>query len=199
MRVKSESRRLAIVDAAKQVFSETGFESASMNEIARRVGFSKATVYNYFSSKEEIFLSVMETFARRQLAEAFNTLEAESDLLPSLKSFSESYLQSITEPEMLALEKIVAHEAHRSKIGKFFYEHGPRRGLAKLENFLEQHMKKGNIYSVEPRVCAQHFLSLIVAEYYTPLFLNAIERPDLDELNASAARAVDVFLRAYCP
>ncbi|AJQ94162.1 TetR/AcrR family transcriptional regulator [Gynuella sunshinyii] len=199
MRVKSESRRLAIVDAARQVFSETGFESASMNEIARRVGFSKATVYNYFSSKEEVFLSVMETFARRQLAEAFNALEAEGDLLPLLKNFSETYLQSITEPEILALEKIVAHEAHRSKIGQFFYEHGPKRGLTKLENFLEQHIKKGNLCSAEPRVCAQHFLALIIAEYYDPLFLNAIERPDPDELKASAARAVDVFLRAYRP
>jgi transcriptional regulator, TetR family len=75
MRVKSEARRQAIVDVAKEAFSQQGFENTSMSEIASRVGGSKATLYNYFSSKAEIFAAVMESSATEQIAGAFKLLE----------------------------------------------------------------------------------------------------------------------------
>ena len=42
---KSEARRQAILDAATDVFHESGFDRASMSDICNRVGYSKATVY----------------------------------------------------------------------------------------------------------------------------------------------------------
>ena len=68
MRVKSEARRQAIIDVAKEAFCRQGFEATSMSEIASRVGGSKATLYNYFRSKEEIFIAVMESSATAQAA-----------------------------------------------------------------------------------------------------------------------------------
>ena len=59
MRAKSETRRQAILDAAAQVFQETGFERTTMAAICERLGYSKATLYNYFPSKEALFLEVM--------------------------------------------------------------------------------------------------------------------------------------------
>ena len=46
MRVKSEERRQAMVEVARQAFTELGFENTSMSEIANRLGGSKATLYN---------------------------------------------------------------------------------------------------------------------------------------------------------
>ena len=51
MKVKTEARREAIVEAAAQLFQEMGYERASMNELAKRLGGSKTTLYNYFPSK----------------------------------------------------------------------------------------------------------------------------------------------------
>ncbi|WP_253295185.1 TetR/AcrR family transcriptional regulator, partial [Vibrio cholerae] len=55
MRVKSEEKRQAILEIAKDSFTKQGFEQTSMSHIAKMLGGSKATLYNYFSSKEEIF------------------------------------------------------------------------------------------------------------------------------------------------
>jgi AcrR family transcriptional regulator len=66
MRVKSETKRQTILDVATKAFIELGFNNTSMSEIASRVGGSKSTLYNYFSSKEEIFSAVMETSAKRK-------------------------------------------------------------------------------------------------------------------------------------
>ena len=80
MRVKSEARRQAIIDVAKEAFCRQGFEATSMSEIASRVGGSKATLYNYFRSKEEIFIAVMESSATDRIAEAFKILEENTDI-----------------------------------------------------------------------------------------------------------------------
>jgi len=47
-----------ILDAARKVFSDNGFHNTKLEDIAQVAGFSKASLYNYFSDKEEIFLSL---------------------------------------------------------------------------------------------------------------------------------------------
>ena len=55
MKTKTESKRQAIIQAAAEVFREVGFDRASMSDIRERIGGSKATLYNYFPSKEKLF------------------------------------------------------------------------------------------------------------------------------------------------
>ena len=59
MKTKTEAKRQAILKAAAEVFRKVGFERASMSEIRARIGGSKATLYNYFPSKEKLFFEVM--------------------------------------------------------------------------------------------------------------------------------------------
>jgi TetR/AcrR family fatty acid metabolism transcriptional regulator len=61
--VREESRavyRKAIVDAAMQVFGQTGFHEAKIADIAAAAGVATGTLYNYFTSKDEIFQSILE-------------------------------------------------------------------------------------------------------------------------------------------
>ena len=53
-------RRKRILDGALEVFHKNGIEGSTMDEIANQAGFGKATLYYYFSSKEEVFCSIME-------------------------------------------------------------------------------------------------------------------------------------------
>lgn len=53
-------RRKRILDGALQVFHKNGIEGSTMDEIANQAGFGKATLYYYFSSKEEVFCAIME-------------------------------------------------------------------------------------------------------------------------------------------
>jgi AcrR family transcriptional regulator len=57
-RVKQE-REQEILEAARDVFAERGFEKANIDEIAERVGIGKGTVYLHFASKEELLIALM--------------------------------------------------------------------------------------------------------------------------------------------
>jgi AcrR family transcriptional regulator len=57
--------RLAILDAAREVFGEMGYESATVRDIIRRTGLAAGTFYNYYRSKEEVFAALADDGARR--------------------------------------------------------------------------------------------------------------------------------------
>ena len=54
-----EFRKEQIIKAALHVFKYNGIEKATMDEIAKQADFGKATLYYYFSSKEEIFIEIL--------------------------------------------------------------------------------------------------------------------------------------------
>ena len=57
--------RLAILDAAREVFGELGYETATVRDIIRRTGLAAGTFYNYYRSKEEVFAALADDGARR--------------------------------------------------------------------------------------------------------------------------------------
>ena len=59
------ANRLAILDAAREVFGEIGFEAATVRDIIRRTGLSVGAFYNYYRSKEEVFEALADDGARR--------------------------------------------------------------------------------------------------------------------------------------
>src|SRR2546423_8562856 len=65
-------RRAAILDAALAVFAERGYHAASIDEIAREAGVSKALIYEHFASKQALWASLLDA----QVAEIFRRLAA---------------------------------------------------------------------------------------------------------------------------
>jgi len=63
-------RPAQLIDAALEVFSEHGFAAAKLDEIARRAGVSKGTIYLYFTSKEDLFKAVVKHIIGAQLRSA---------------------------------------------------------------------------------------------------------------------------------
>jgi AcrR family transcriptional regulator len=59
------ANRLAILDAAREVFGEMGFEAATVRDIIRRTNLSVGAFYNYYRSKEEVFDALADDGARR--------------------------------------------------------------------------------------------------------------------------------------
>ena len=57
--------RTAILDAAREVFGEIGYEPCTVRDIIRRTGLAAGTFYNYFKSKEEVFAALADDGARR--------------------------------------------------------------------------------------------------------------------------------------
>ena len=59
------ANRQAILDAAREVFGELGYETATVRDIIRRTGLAAGTFYNYYRSKEEVFAALADDGARR--------------------------------------------------------------------------------------------------------------------------------------
>ena len=83
MRTKTEEKRQAILDVAAATFGELGFERTSMSEICARLGGSKATIYNYFPSKEALFVEVMFQASEADFQNTMLALQADSQDLPA--------------------------------------------------------------------------------------------------------------------
>src|SRR3569832_2693498 len=59
------ANRRAILDAAREVFGELGYETATVRDIIRRTGLAAGTFYYYYRSKEEVFAALADDGARR--------------------------------------------------------------------------------------------------------------------------------------
>lgn len=199
MRVKTEAKREAIVQVASEVFRELGFEGASMVEIAARVGGSRATLYGYFSSKEELFVAVIHAAAKSHFEPIFAALgqEDDDDLERVLQRFGEKVLAVVCSQELIQAHRAVIAEAGRSDIGRLFFEGGPRKGLEELGGFLERQMRKGRMRTADPYVAAGHLTALLDSETVRPSLLGMQGPLTRKDLREATRRAVQVFLGGY--
>lgn len=198
MRTKSEARRQAILDAAAEVFQKEGYERASMDEICRHIGYSKATLYNYFLSKEELFYTVVFEATSAQFQTIHEALDLSmEDIGEALLHFGRSLLALIYSPAVQAVLRLVGSEAGRGGLGKRCYEAGASRSLELLGAYLERAMERVKLRQADPRITALHLLGLLESEWSMLFLCQVRESVSPEEIADSVGRAVEVFLRAY--
>jgi AcrR family transcriptional regulator len=200
MKAKTEVKRLAILKAASEVFQEMGFEGASMSDIRARTGGSKATLYNYFPSKEKLFFEVMHQAKTHELEKTVGTLNAEADdLKQELVHFGQRFLCVLYSPEAMAVRHLTIAESRRSESGKLSFE----RAVAPLEKqvaqFLKKVMKRGQLRTADPQIAAIHLLSLLESEFMQRALLGILKSVRQEAINGAVRRAVEVFLSGYQP
>ncbi|RNM03843.1 TetR/AcrR family transcriptional regulator [Dickeya undicola] len=169
MRTLTEEKRQAIIDAATQLFQETGYERASMSEVAKRVGGSKATLYNYFESKEELFETIVRTYSTRFLTEAAAELDTPEagplSLEEKLTRFGEKMMLVLTGGNpALQIYRIVVGEAGHSDIGELFQGSGTKESMTRLADLMADAMQKGELTQADPTLRAKQFTALVKAE-----------------------------------
>ncbi|SEF29955.1 TetR/AcrR family transcriptional regulator [Variovorax sp. NFACC27] len=203
MKVRTEARRNVILEAAVALFKELGYERSSMNELAKRLGGSKATLYGYFASKEELFRAVVQTVAVSHLAEAAAELQEVSEtatLEAQLMRFGERMLFVLTnDADALAVYRMVLAEAGRSDVGQQFQESGPTEYIRTLAGFMEAAMARGELRRMDPHVTALQFTALVTAETQRRLFQANPEPVSVEEIRALVERAVEMFLAGATP
>src|SRR6185503_2012421 len=116
MRVRTEEKRREIVRIAAELFEELGYERTSMSAIAARVGGSKATLYGYFASKEDLLRAVLDHDVNEEAERLMQELLAEKDLRSSLVRLGIAYLTG--QPARTASIRTVANQP----IAEEFYE-----------------------------------------------------------------------------
>jgi AcrR family transcriptional regulator len=195
VRVKSDARRAAIAAAAWQVFRESGYERATMSEINARAGGSKATIYNYFASKDELFVAALEYGLQESTQGPFKQLASSGPLPERLVRFARAYMASRLQPDMIAIDRILVAEAGRSNVFEAVREKSylKRRMIADL---LEPEMAEGHLRDADPIRAAIHLLALIEANVLDR-HLHGDMTLTPEEIDEQIHLGVDTFLRAY--
>ena len=198
MKTKTEAKRVAILKAAEEVFREVGFERASMSEIRERIGGSKATLYNYFPSKEKLFFEVMYHSKSLELEAIVSDLNADADdLKQELLRFGQKLLRVVYSPEAIAIRRLAISESGNSEIGKVVFEQTAFPVEKKVADFLKKRMKTGTLRSADSRTAAMHLLSLLESELLQRALLGVITSVKPEAINGAVRRAVEVFLSGY--
>ena len=195
---KSEARREAILRTATEVFHETGFDRASMSDICTRVGYSKATVYAYFKSKEELLVAIALGTAEAESETVHAALgEAPAGVQAALEYAGRRYLAFACAPGTLATRRLMLAAAGRAGLGQQCYDLGPARVIAALAGVLHAAMDEGRLIEAGSELAARQLKSLFDAEWGERLLFQAADAPSPEQIEAAAARAVTVFLAAY--
>lgn len=198
MRKKTESKRQAILDMAAELFRESGFERASMSELCSRVGGSKATIYNYFASKEELLFEVVVQATEAEFQATHEALDpSQQDITQALENFGERFVTLIYSPAVQAVRRLVVSEAGRSDLGRRCYEIGPARSMAEVAEFLQQAMRQGQLKQADPSIACLHLKGLLEAEWLDHFMFHTFEAPKPQQIAATVQRAVAVFMAAY--
>lgn len=197
MRIKTETRRNAIIEAATRVFLKNGFEKTTMSDVADELGGSKATLYGYFSSKEELFLEAMSTLGEAHFAVAFAELSTKGDIRDVLRRFGTSMLRITTSDNALSMFRLMTAASARPEIGRNMYAQGMQKGEMSIEALLKAAMDAGQLRQCDPQVAADHLRALLEAEFHARRIFSVIEVPSRQKIAAAVDRALDVYLAAY--
>lgn len=204
MRTLTEERRQAIITAAAQLFQEIGYERASMNEVAKRVGGSKATLYNYFTSKEALFETVVRTYSASFLTDAAAELtkpgSEDLSIEQKLTRFGERMLQVLTgDNQALQIYRVVVGEAGHSDIGILFRESGIRQSMEKLAQAMADATQKGELIEGEPMLRAMQFTALVKAEADAMIYQRDLPRFSRAKIQQMVRNGVQLFLNGAMP
>ncbi|MDR7038019.1 AcrR family transcriptional regulator [Methylobacterium sp. BE186] len=193
-------KRRQILDGARAVFLGSGFDGASMGEIARAAGVSKGTLYVYFDSKEALF-EALTLEEKRCLAEALFRLDADDpDVRAVLMRLGLTYLTEMIRPEHVQVIRMVIGASEKfPRFGQAFFEAGPAQGAARLAAYLRTQVAAGRLVIADPDLAAKHFLHLTQAGLLTRLLFCAGGPVTEAEMRYRVEEAVRVFFAAYGP
>jgi len=199
---RSEHKRLAILEAAAEVFLQHGFLGTSMDEVAARAEVSKQTVYKQFASKEALFIEIVQSMTDTASGRVQSDMRDPHDmeqLAAELLAYAERQLTIVMTPRLMQLRRVVIGEAGRfPELGKALYDGGPGRAIKGLAAAFTRWADRGLLVVDKPSVAAEQFNWLVMGEAINrAMLLGDQGSPGPAALRRHAAAAVRVFLAAY--
>ena len=198
-RPKDLGKRAAIMDAAKKLFVQQGFDGVSMDQIAGEAGVSKLTVYSHFGDKDSLFAEAVRAHCEESMPTALFEPDPAVPLRERLTDIGQAFFAMIMTPEAIAGHRILCtpHVAG-SGIPAMFWEAGPQRVQASFTALLERRIDTGELEIPDPARAASHFFTLLKGEPHAQaVFGYCCGSKQQDTPSEHIASVVDLFLRAY--
>jgi TetR/AcrR family transcriptional repressor of mexJK operon len=194
----SPRKRRQVVEAARQLFLANGYGAVSMDAVARTAGVSKATLYAYFASKDELFASIVNEHRVNKGLEDLLLEERVPDLRTALEAIGRRVLRFMLREETLAIYRIaVAESARFPELGRAFHANGPERSCAKVSAWLAAQQAAGLVRPADVVVATQQLMALLRSGVFLRASLAVPPAPTEAEIDATVGAAVETWLRAF--
>jgi TetR/AcrR family transcriptional repressor of mexJK operon len=192
-----------ILDTARQMFLERGYDATSLDDVAAASGVSKTTVYNNFKDKEGLLSAVVLAVTERAeqiISELSATLSGDEPIAGRLTAVARALAYGVLNPAVVQLRRLAIAEALRFPgIVTAYWERAPARTLALLTKSFTQLTARGELDIDDPAAAAAIFAYAVLGPYQDQALLQPdrpLARADLDQ---HVGQVVAAFLRAYTP
>ena len=158
-----ESRPGQIIEAALEVFGERGLANARLDDIARRAGLAKGTIYLYFPNKEELFRAVIRktviaTIDRAEASVADGAPEAQLDAL------MRAHWAFLRSPTFERIYRLITGELHNfPELARFYADEVLVRGLRLMAGVIKRGIAAGVFRRTEPEAAARMIFGSFVS------------------------------------
>ena len=193
LQLSEVDRRERLRDAAENVFVEVGYTAASMDDIARRAGMSKKTVYQLFDDKQSLFAAVIA--ARKA---EFAAMFSEDDISDThsaeqvLCNFLGKVAHFMLAPRQIALYRLVIAETQRApELARTFHDEGSNKPCQALKEWMARQNEQGTLRIDD--LSANMLWSMVVSEPQTTALISD-KAPDTASISDRVRQAVDLFL-----
>lgn len=187
-----------VLVGARQVFMADGFEGASVDEIARVAGVSKATLYSYFPDKRQLFMEVANTECTLM---ADRTLELVGEGLPPREVLTVAAAQLVpfllSDFALQCFRICVAERDRFPELGRAFYAAGPDMGRRRLAEYFSTAVENGELAIDNVDMAAEQFSELCKAKLWTRAVFGIQDSFSREEIDEVVQYAVDMFMARY--
>jgi AcrR family transcriptional regulator len=164
-RRRADERPGEVLDAALRLFVRNGFAATKVEDIATDAGLSKGAIYRYFSSKEEIFESLVNR-ALTPMADRTTIIARTSQENPAvlLKNILTMVVGILADADTLALPRLVLMEAGRfPELAAAYRRQVIDKAIAALETIVRRGVDEGVFRPVNPRLAVRNIIGPVLA------------------------------------
>lgn len=160
-----------VLEGARTVFLRAGFEGASVDDIAREAGVSKATLYSYFPDKRLLFIEVAKAECQRQADEAVHLIEAVGMPVEEVLRFAAGrFIDYMSSDFGLQTYRLCVAESDRfPQLGHAFYHSGPELVRNRLVDYLRKAVARGELAIEDFDLAADQFAELCKVDIHNRL------------------------------
>lgn len=155
-RVTPADRRDRILEAAREEFAERGFAAAKLEDVAKRVGISRAALYLAFDSKEAMFRALVSEVITEMMPKL---LPSDYGTLPApalLRAFLKNAMKRIASPEMAFLPRLIVGEGRNfPELARFYHETALICVLGAIERLIIHGVERGEFSCADPKMAAR--------------------------------------------
>jgi len=156
-RRRKDARPEEIISAALEVFADRGFAATKLEDVARRAGVTKGTIYLYFENKEALFKALIRQTIVPVIAQGEELAKSFPGSARELfERLVREYWRLVGETSLVGIPKLMMAEANNfPELARFYYEEVVTRGHRLMAGVLERGIKAGEFRPVNVAVATK--------------------------------------------